>query len=906
MSAENRFNSRPTIGMMISYSEYAWHLAIQQGVKDAAKRLGVNLLLLVGSSRLDDKFYFEQQRSVVFDFADPRLLDGLIITTPAISISNAESVNVFVEKIKDKLPIVSIGEPLPGICSVLLDNAAGFCDMMEHLLEYHKYKRIAFIRGPEGNTDANERMIVYKTMLEKYGIPYDPALVLPGDFVARTGEIAVSILLDERKVPFDVILSSNDDMAWGAIEALRKRGIHVPNEVKVVGFDDLELIRCYSPPLTTVRQDIHRQGEIALETVYSMIKGEKLPEKVYSPSVLIVRESCGCKSAMHHRAFVDAAMNNIQNGAHMVETIKNEFITGMENILLENEEHFDSDSLDYLFEAFWREMNGEEPDAFLKAIQNLLEEKEKSQKGNVAEEVINVIRMLTIPYMPQRNELIKAENIWHQGRIFINSHIQRAFDYTDMKLEHETRLIRDSSEEVFTTLDIDGLAQILERILPGFSIEHCYVALYDGDTERRPASGNVRLIMAFQNGKLRTIDQNCSVFPAIQLLPDSYLESNGAYCFSVEPIYFGQTQLGYAIIGTQTHRSMIFTLLQRMFLNNALKAVVFIVQQQQQAQVLEETVEKRTKDLREANISLQKLYEERAAAENEVRRLNEELEKRVEERTRELATVNDELKMSLDVLKETQEKLIQSEKMAAMGTLVAGVAHEINTPVGVGVTAASHLAELTKDLRVLLQTNKLKKSDLENYISTSIESSVMVLSNLNRAHELIRSFKRIAVDQSTEEKRKFAVKEYFNEILLSLKPQLKKTHHEVILNCPDDLVIDSYPGAFSQIITNFIINSLIHAFNENQNGTISIEIKNPFGQLLLIYSDNGKGVEEKNLKKIFDPFFTTNRAKGGTGLGLHLVYNLVNKTLDGTIKCESKPGEGIKFIIIIPLQKPSD
>ncbi|MBW1899261.1 MAG: HAMP domain-containing histidine kinase, partial [Deltaproteobacteria bacterium] len=181
------------------------------------------------------------------------------------------------------------------------------------------------------------------------------------------------------------------------------------------------------------------------------------------------------------------------------------------------------------------------------------------------------------------------------------------------------------------------------------------------------------------------------------------------------------------------------------------------------------------------------------------------------------------------------------------------------------------------------------------------ESSSIIHKNLNRAADLIKSFKQVAVDQSGEVKRKFKLKRYTDELFISLRPKLKKTPHKIRFNCPEDLEIDSYPGIYSQIITNFILNSLNHGFEEGEEGLITIDIKKDGGELLVEYSDNGKGMEEETFKKIFDPFFTTSRGLGGTGLGMHIVYNLVTLTLGGKIKCFSLPGEGTTFLIRIPV-----
>ena len=298
---------------------------------------------------------------------------------------------------------------------------------------------------------------------------------------------------------------------------------------------------------------------------------------------------------------------------------------------------------------------------------------------------------------------------------------------------------------------------------------------------------------------------------------------------------------------------------------------------------------------------LEQREEQRRAAEEEVLRLNRDLEERVEQRTRELAGANQDLQEALEGLRRTQSQLVQSEKMAALGGLVAGVAHEINTPVGIGVTAVSHLGQKTREIRALYDKDEVRRADLEDYLAVAQETADMTLGNLERASELIRSFKKVAVDQTTEERRPFKVREYIDAILLSLRPRLKKTRHRVEVRCDPDLAVESYPGAFSQILSNFVLNSLTHAFNEGQEGRMVIEASASGGLLTLTYSDDGRGMEPEVLRRVFEPFFTTARSKGGSGLGLSIVYNLVTQTLGGAISCESAPGRGATFTVTVPL-----
>ena len=267
----------------------------------------------------------------------------------------------------------------------------------------------------------------------------------------------------------------------------------------------------------------------------------------------------------------------------------------------------------------------------------------------------------------------------------------------------------------------------------------------------------------------------------------------------------------------------------------------------------------------------------------------------------EIKQKNREIQLSIDQLKQAQGQLVESEKMASLGGLVAGVAHEINTPIGIGVTATSHMVEELKVMKAMLDSGDLTQSGLEEFYQEATDATHILLNNLNRAADLVRSFKQVAVDQSSEEKRLFNVAEYLDEILLNLRPQLKKTQHEVIVDCAEDLAILSLPGAFSQIFTNLIMNSLIHAFTDVTKGVINIKISKQKNTLTIVHSDNGKGMSDDIVKNVFQPFYTTRRGDGGSGLGMHILYNLVSQTLQGRVTCSSTPGKGTEFTIEIPI-----
>ncbi len=299
------------------------------------------------------------------------------------------------------------------------------------------------------------------------------------------------------------------------------------------------------------------------------------------------------------------------------------------------------------------------------------------------------------------------------------------------------------------------------------------------------------------------------------------------------------------------------------------------------------------RELQLLSTDLERLVAERTA---ELSRAKVELEERVAESER----ANRELQDTLLQLQLTQRQLVETEKMASLGELVAGVAHEINTPIGVGVTAASTLRGHTESLVSQCEAGALTRSQLDKYLQRALQTSDIILANLGRAAELIHSFKQVAVDRASVEFRRFNVKSYIDEILLSLRPKLKNSGLQLRLVCDPDIEIRSYPGALSQILTNLVINAQLHAYDEGERGELLIEVQRQGDGICLRVQDHGRGIPPENLPRIYDPFFTTRRGKGGSGLGMHIVFNLVTQQLGGRIDVRSELGKGTTVEVEIP------
>ena len=274
------------------------------------------------------------------------------------------------------------------------------------------------------------------------------------------------------------------------------------------------------------------------------------------------------------------------------------------------------------------------------------------------------------------------------------------------------------------------------------------------------------------------------------------------------------------------------------------------------------------------------------------------------EKSNNIGKLQDMVELRSKELQKTQKELAQKETLANLGKMVSGMAHETSTPLGGGVTVASHLDSKTKKFMQKFRDNDYSKEELEKFLALCEKSSSNILNNLTRAADLVQRFKRMSVDQSSQQTRRFNLKEAIEDVIASLQHKLKYSKINISVNCPPLIELNSYPGIFSQIFTNLIDNSLIHGYSKQQEGSISIGITQETETLNLTYKDDGNGMDDDTLSQIFIPFFTTKRNEGGSGLGSSIIFNCVQQ-LGGDVHVNSEPGKGIEFRIVLPLTPPA-
>ncbi|MBB1333097.1 HAMP domain-containing histidine kinase [Pseudoalteromonas sp. SG43-7] len=289
----------------------------------------------------------------------------------------------------------------------------------------------------------------------------------------------------------------------------------------------------------------------------------------------------------------------------------------------------------------------------------------------------------------------------------------------------------------------------------------------------------------------------------------------------------------------------------------------------------------------------------------EIKQLNQSLEEKVNQRTIALREANQELLTTLERMHQYQNQIVESEKMASLGQMVAGVAHEVNTPIGLGITGSTLLRDKLAEISLGFEQKTLTSSQLKRFIDNGIENLDLIYRNLNRAAELVSSFKKVAVNQDGEINSLVNMHELITNVMLSMRTELESKAPKIVIHCSEQLMIESKAGPLQQILQQLLSNSVIHGFKDNQNNEIEITVERNESSLSINYYDNGIGVDKSVKKRIFDPFVTTKRGEGGSGLGMHLVYNLVTQALGGNVYFDDQNIEGTRFIITLPLTEAS-
>jgi PAS domain S-box-containing protein len=580
-----RHKTRPTIGFLTHVISDEYGSPLWAGILDAAIEADANVICFPGWD-LNSPRNFEAQANILYDLVSAESVDGLVISGgPMSNFAGLEGFKKFCDQYRP-LPIVNIAVPLEGIPTALIDNYEGVREVMAHLIEVHGYPRIAFIPGPQGNPEAEARYQAYVDGLAGHGLPLDPSLVgTPGNFYESSGVAAVRLLLDERQVGFDVVVAASDSIAIGAIDELQARGINVPHDVAVVGFNDAATAPFVTPPLTTVRQPIYEAARTALEMALAQLRGEQVPELASLPTNLVIRESCGCLDPLVVRAAAEP-------DAETNEAFDVAFVARREMILsaIADKVRYPSGNMpkqaEWLVDAFSAEVRGESPGGFLTTLSTILRQS-VAGGGDVTawHEALSALRLHARACLGDGETLLRVENLWQQARLMIGATAQRAQAYERVQAEQRAHVLRDVGQRLITALNANELMDVLASEMPRLGIPSCYLSLYEDPA--LPATWS-RLMLACNEQERIEVEPDGQRFPSRQLLPEGMWPQERRFSFVAEPLYFRQDQIGLALFEVGSRDGNVYEAL-RSGISSALRGTLVLEERERAQEALQQS-----------------------------------------------------------------------------------------------------------------------------------------------------------------------------------------------------------------------------------------------------------------------------------------------------------------------------
>jgi phosphoserine phosphatase RsbU/P len=556
---------RPRIGVLVDSLRKTYQTTLLAGISEVAYRRDVDIVVfaggVLGAPRSDGI-----NRNFVFDLCDKRSLDGVIILGGALgNFLGPTSVAELCARLAP-LPLASIAVAPPGVPGLLVDETPGMRQALEHLIVRHGCRRIAFIRGPSVNAEAEHRYAIYRAVLEERGLAFDPNLVCEGTFEKAAGEAAVELLVDERKVSFDGLAAANDYMALGAIPALQERDLQVPSDVAVVGFDDIEDARFSTPPLTTVRQPLYQQGEAALDLVLAQLDGVEVAPRTTAATELVVRLSCGCLSGLTRPGRVGTVTPTqtaiesllVEHGDDLARQIARA-VHGSDTALPEGWDR-------QLIDAFEAELRGAGAGLFASTLDRLLTSVASAGDDVGAwQGLVSALRRLLLPALPNEHlRWVQAEDLWHEARILIGELAERAQAQHRLHNERLANALTESGATLLATQQVTALTGAVAHQLPRLAIPSAWMALYD-DSAVPTADSPTRLVLKYDAepaldkaawAAATTPDRTPG--PAVELLPALYATLARRAAIIVEPLFFHEQPLGFLLLEMGPREGMVY------------------------------------------------------------------------------------------------------------------------------------------------------------------------------------------------------------------------------------------------------------------------------------------------------------------------------------------------------------
>lgn len=611
-------SERITVGVFASQVGRAWGAQFLAGVADAARELNINLVHFIGGKLSPIATGGAKPSFGLYDLATPDQFHGLLLTADVAHGVSAAELEMF-RALYGNLPIVTQSVPLNGATMFIPDNVQGMSALIRHLIEHHGYKRIAFVRGPAGQIDADQRFQAYQDELKAHNLRFDEKLVVNGDFTPESGREAVRILLDERGVRFQAVAAANDRMAFGALEALQQRGVRVPDDVAVTGFDDQREAQALGVPLTTVRQSFYTAGKNALQTLVKRIQGHTIQRQVVTPTQLLVRWSCGClpenvrQAAVPPREVAKTGRLENKREAAMRALLNSAGVTEQDSALPQYRQAFG-----HAWDAFLMALHEKATsDDFLKAINAMIEVMQgQNLPPLIWHNVLSMMRKYALGGITDHTVMLQAENLFQQARLLTSELSQRWQAYQRLALEQQEELLQAFSFSMAPAMSLDEIGAAISKHFPEMGIERWYVMFYSDVSAPQPITApppeNYRLLLQYENAKFEVPHKPLPLGTG-QLVPRGKTPASHRYAAVVMPLTLAKNRFGFMWVEMGPQDWEVYARIRNLVSSALLRTMLVSQREEAQKQVEHLLAEARE---RAQELAIAKEFAESIAAEN--------------------------------------------------------------------------------------------------------------------------------------------------------------------------------------------------------------------------------------------------------------------------------------------------